>query len=138
MIVLVVVIVAVVVGSRRYAASDHHGTGPPRRVPALVAGGLAIAVAALYLWVIFHQGDPVNVALSAGVATVILVAAALAIAGAVIRRAGMARTSLIASTVLLFIMGVVGLLSIGLPLLGAGVLTFVSAAGRHGQAAGYS
>lgn len=101
----------------------------------LIGAVIAAATDAVYLAVIRHQGPPYDVPRVAAVATVIFAAAAAAGLGSLIADAGAARALLIGASLGLCLVGVLGLLSIGLPLLLAGVLTMVGLA-RPGRVRG--
>jgi hypothetical protein len=109
-------------------------TGKGRVAPALVGALVAVATDVLYLWIIFHQGDPVNVAVVTAVAGVILLAALVVVVATVAIHGPSSRSLLFAAAFVLLALGVLGLMSIGLPLLCAGALTIASASRqpRHG------
>jgi len=93
------------------------------RLWAAVAAGLALLMDGVYLWLIHDQGNSPAIWFVAGLA----VAALLAGYGA-LRAAPGRRPALIASAVLLLGLGLLGILSIGLPIVLAGVLAIVAAA----------
>ena len=105
----------------------HDQIRQHRSIPPLVAGCLALVIDVIYIWLIWHQGIPVDVPRVAVVASVILLAALLAIIGATTSHPATARVLLIAATVLLLPVGVLGMFSIGLPLFVGGLLTLISA-----------
>ncbi|GAA2628514.1 hypothetical protein [Paractinoplanes durhamensis] len=91
------------------------------RVPAAASAAIALVMIAVYLGLIAHQDGEPAVWFVAGLAA----AALLAAYGA----ARPARLALIAAGVLMLAFGLLGILSIGLPIIVAGVLALV-AAGR--------
>lgn len=95
-----------------------------RAIPALVGSAVALAMDLVYIGIISGQGGPIEVPRVALVAGVILLAAVLAFAGGMTS----SRPLLIPAAVLLLVMGFLGMFSIGLPLLAAGILTVLSAA----------
>jgi cytochrome bd-type quinol oxidase subunit 2 len=112
----------------------HASSGKGRVGPALVGALLAVATDVLYLWIMFHQGDPVNVAVVTAVAGVILLAALVVVVATFVIHGRGSRSLLFAAAFVLLALGVLGLMSIGLPLLCAGALTIASASSqpRHG------
>ena len=93
----------------------------------LVAAAVALATDALYLWLIanegfFHDGD--RVALVAGT---IGLAALAAVAGSLSASPRAGAALLAAAATALFIWGLLGIFSIGLPLAAAGLLAAVAA-----------
>ena len=108
----------------------HASTGKGRIAPALVAALLAVATDVLYLWIIFHQGDPVNVAVVTAVAGVMLLAALVVVVATFAIHGPSSRSLLFVAAFVLLALGVLGLMSIGLPLLCAGALTMASAASQ--------
>jgi cytochrome bd-type quinol oxidase subunit 2 len=108
----------------------HVPRGKGRRAPALVAALVAVATDAGYLWIMFHQGDPVNVAVVTAVAGVIVLAALVVVVATLAIHGPSSRSLLFAAAFVLFALGVLGLMSIGLPLLCAGALTLASASSQ--------
>jgi uncharacterized membrane protein len=80
---------------------------------------LALVMVAVYLWVIHWQDGEVAIWFVSGLA----LAALLAAAGAVLA----SRPVLIVAGVLLLALGFLGILSIGLPIVAAGVLAILAA-----------
>jgi len=95
---------------------------------ALTAAILAAGTAVSYAWLIRQQGNqPLP-----WVLIVLLVGALLASYGA-LWRVPFRRTALVPAVIALTVLGVLGILSIGLPILASGILTLVSLLrpGRH-------
>ncbi|WP_030436863.1 hypothetical protein [Actinoplanes subtropicus] len=92
------------------------------RLWAAVTAAIALLMDGVYLWIIHEQGNSPAIWFVAGLA----VAALLAGYGAM-RAARGRRPVLIASGVLLLGLGLVGILTIGLPIVLAGVLAIVAA-----------
>ena len=126
-----IVAISIPIAARRKASMGHAQVMIEQypKIPALAGGSLALATNAIYLWLIFHQGVPVDVATVTIVASIVLVAALLAFAGALTIHIPAARACLLTATFLLLTMGVLGMFSIGLPLFVAGLLTLVNAVG---------
>jgi hypothetical protein len=97
----------------------------PARLMAAASAAIALLMIAVYLVLIHAQGNQPALWFVAGVA----VAAVLAAYGSG-RRPRRRRPALIVAGVLLSALGLVGILSVGLPVIAAGVLALV-AAGRH-------
>jgi hypothetical protein len=97
---------------------------------ALAAALVAVSTDALYLAIIRAQapGEPGDWVTVTVVASVILALAVCAGVAAVSAAAGPAirRALLLIATVGLFVMGVIGILSIGLPLLAAAILCLIA------------
>jgi hypothetical protein len=88
---------------------------------ALAAAVVAAAMAVFYVWLIRQQGDqPLP-----WVLIVLLVGALLAAYGA-LWRVPYRRMALVPAVIALTVLGVLGILSIGLPILAAGILALVS------------
>ena len=95
---------------------------------ALTAALVAAAMAVFYVWLIGQQGNqPLP-----WVLIVLLVGALLAAYGA-LWRVPYRRTALVPAVIALTVLGVLGILSIGLPILASGILALVSLLrpGRH-------
>jgi hypothetical protein len=92
--------------------------------PAVASAAITLIMIVVYLGLIARQGDDPAAWFVAGLA----VAAVLAGYGAVGRARGR-RPALLAAGALLLVLGLLGILSIGLPIIAAGVLAIV-AAGR--------
>jgi hypothetical protein len=90
---------------------------------AAIAAIIALIMAGVYLWLIRVQGGQVVLWFIVGLA----VAALLSMYG-VRRAAPLRRLALAMSGVTLSVLGILGLLSIGFPLLVAGVLALIAAA----------
>jgi hypothetical protein len=104
---------------------DHQGMGAPSRglfePLALIAATLGAAMAIFYVWLIHHQGDqPLPWVLS------ILIGGAVLAAYGALWRAPYRRAALSGAVVALLVLGVLGILSIGFPILVAGVLALLS------------
>ncbi|HEX8631858.1 MAG TPA: hypothetical protein VF755_27170 [Catenuloplanes sp.] len=95
-------------------------------VLAAVSAAIALVMIGAYVAVIGQEGGQVAIWFLAGLA----VAALLSIYG-VVRAAPRRRLALAVSGVTMAVLGLVSILSIGVPILGAGVLSLV-AAGRQG------
>jgi hypothetical protein len=93
------------------------------RLLATASAAITLIMIVVYLWLINQQGDRPAVWFPAGLA----VAALLAAYGSA-RRARWRRPALIVSGVLLLALGLLGILSIGLPVVVAGALAIVAAA----------
>ena len=106
-------------------AARMRGTIEPLALTAaIVAAGMAV----FYVWLIGQQGNqPLP-----WVLIILLVGALLAAYGA-LWRVPYRRTALVPAVIALTVLGVVGILSIGLPILAAGILALVSLLrpGRH-------
>ncbi|MEV0897208.1 hypothetical protein [Actinoplanes sp. NPDC049802] len=100
-------------------------------LPAAIAGAIALIMIFLYAGLIRQQGGQVAAWFLAGLA----IAALLSIYGAA--RAAPGRRSVLAvSGMMMVALGLLGILSIGLPILGAGVLALVAATRAAGAGAG--
>lgn len=96
-------------------------TQRPAEPLALVAATLAGAMAVAYVWVIRLQGNqPIPWFLIA------LCSGALLAAYGAFRRAPYRRTALVAAAAALMVLGLLGILSIGLPIFASGVLVVAS------------
>ena len=93
------------------------------RLLATASAAIALIMIVVYLWLINQQGNQPAAWFPAGLA----VAALLAAYGSA-RRARWRRPALIASGVLLLALGLLGILSVGAPVVAAGVLAIVAAA----------
>ena len=91
------------------------------RLWAAVAAAIALLMNGVYLWLIHQQGNSPAIWFVAGLA----VGALLAVYGAL--RTARRRPALIASGVLLLGLGLVAILTIGLPIVLAGLLAIVAA-----------
>jgi len=91
------------------------------RLWAAVSAAIALVMNGVYLWLIHQQGDSPAIWFVAGLA----VATLLAVYGAL--RAERRRPVLIASGVLLLGLGLVAILTIGLPIVLAGLLAIIAA-----------
>jgi hypothetical protein len=88
---------------------------------ALIAAILAVGMTVVYVWLIHQQGSqPVLWVLIA------LLAGALLAAYGALWRVRYRRTALLVATATLTVLGVLGILSIGLPILASGVLALAS------------
>jgi hypothetical protein len=88
---------------------------------ALIAAILAMGMTVVYVWLIHQQGSqPVLWVLIA------LLAGALLAAYGALWRVPHRRTALVAAAATLTVLGVLGILSIGLPILASGVLALAS------------
>jgi hypothetical protein len=96
------------------------------RLWAAVTAVIALLMNGVYLWLIHQQGDSPAIWFVAGLAVAALLAGYGALRGARGRR-----PALIASAVLLIGLGLVAILTIGLPIVLAGLLAVI-AAGRTG------
>lgn len=96
---------------------------------AAIAAVIAVAMIALYAWLMSQQGDQAVAWFLVG----ITVAALLSIYG-VPHAAPGRRVALAVSGVVMVALGLLGILSIGLPILGAGLLALLATARskRHG------
>lgn len=92
------------------------------RLLAAASATIALTMLVVYLLLIAHQGNEPAIWFLAALGVAILLAAYGA--------TGPHRTALIAAGALLIALGLVGILSIGLPILVAGVLAMVAAARR--------
>ena len=106
-------------------AARMRGTIEPLALTAaIVAAGMAV----FYVWLIGQQGNqPLPWVL------VVLVVGALLAAYGALWRVPYRRTALVPAVIALTVLGVLGILSIGLPILAAGILALVSLLrrGRH-------
>ena len=95
---------------------------------ALTAALVAAAMAVFYVWLIGQQGNQPLL----WVLIVLLACAVLAAYGA-FWRVPYRRTALVSAVIALTVLGVLGILSIGLPILASGILALVSLLrpGRH-------
>ena len=90
---------------------------------AAVSAAIALLMNGVYLWLVHHDGNSPAIWFVAGLA----VAALLAGYGA-LRTAPGRRPALVAAGVLLAGLGLLGILTIGLPIVLAGLLAFLAAA----------
>ncbi|MFJ8577861.1 hypothetical protein [Micromonospora sp. NPDC093277] len=88
-----------------------------------VAAAIAFVMLGLYVGLIAQQGGEIAAWFLAGLA-----AAALGSVYGVVRAAPLRRPALAVSGVVMALLGLLGILSIGCPILGAGVLALVAAA----------
>jgi hypothetical protein len=95
----------------------------PWDLVAAIAAAFALIMVGLYIGLIRQQGGPVAAWFVAGLAA----AAFLSVYG-VARAAPRRALALLASGVVMTVLGFLAILSIGLPILGAGVLALVAAA----------
>lgn len=93
---------------------------------AAIAAAIALIMIGLYIGLISQEGGDVAVWFLAGLAA----AALLSIYG-VARAAPLRKLALAVSGVVMVVLGLLGILSIGFPILGAGVLALVAAARRE-------
>jgi hypothetical protein len=96
---------------------------PRVMVPGLIGGGIAAFIDVAYVVIVESQRPGPPVALLAVVAGALLVASTLAVVGSLVPDG---RVLLTIATVLLMILGFLAILSIGVPLLLAGMLTLVA------------
>ena len=93
----------------------------------LLAGAITLADAAFYLLIISREDSPNDWAVVGLIAALIVLAGVVTIAGSM--EEGRVRTALLgAATPILLVIGFLGMFSIGLPLLIAGILTGIGAA----------
>jgi hypothetical protein len=90
---------------------------------ALIASLLTVVITVIYVWAIEHQGGR-PVAWFLGVMVMCALLGAYGVATVAPRRA----TALTISGVILVLLGILGLASIGIPMLGAGALALLAAA----------
>ena len=90
---------------------------------AIAAAGVAVVMAVIYIWLIRQQGDEPL----AWVLGVLLLGAVLAGYGAR-NTSPHRRTALLSAGLVLTALGVLAMFSIGLPIIVAGILCFISAA----------
>jgi hypothetical protein len=107
--------------------------GSVRGQMAIATAGLGAAWVAGYLFVIYRQGTELNTPMTVFLATFVGVMTALALGAAVIRdrSEGWAQAMLYAAAGGFLPAGVLGLASIGLPLILVGLLALVSAGPRR-------
>jgi hypothetical protein len=118
-----------VLASRRHSEPNRGGgviTGRGRSTLALVGGAIAVGTGFSYIWIIAHQGGSVEVPRVVIVSGMIFLASVLVIAGASIHGRRASRAVGLPGAVLLLLLGVVGIFSIGLPLLVAGTLALAN------------
>lgn len=111
-------VIATGVMDHRVMAARVRGTIEPFALTAaIVAAGMAV----FYVWLIGQQGNqPLP-----WVLIILLVGALLAAYGA-LWRVPYRRTALVPAVIALTVLGVLGILSIGLPILAAGILALIS------------
>ena len=99
----------------------------------LAGGMVALFVAGLYLAIVFSEDSANDGSSIAFIATALIATAALGIAGALFPRAFGRRVLLTGAATGMTVWGVVGIFSIGMPLLLAGGLTWLAVLRMAGQ-----